>query len=72
MFALAILITKLFTTMKRTILFIPLFILFFSFIDAQPFYYPKTKKIDNIDTYFGTKISDPYQWMEDQDKRRCT
>lgn len=27
--------------------------------------YPKTNQIDHIDTYFGTPISDPYHWLED-------
>ena len=27
--------------------------------------YPKTKKINQIDNYFGTKIEDPYRWLED-------
>jgi len=27
--------------------------------------YPVTKKVDTIDTYFGTKIADPYRWLED-------
>ncbi|MDR1459608.1 MAG: prolyl oligopeptidase family serine peptidase [Bacteroidales bacterium] len=27
--------------------------------------YPETKKVDQIDDYFGTKISDPYRWLED-------
>jgi len=27
--------------------------------------YPVTKKVDTIDTYFGTKINDPYRWLED-------
>ncbi|MEN8123329.1 MAG: hypothetical protein ABFS35_23530, partial [Bacteroidota bacterium] len=27
--------------------------------------YPETKKVDTIDTYFGTKVSDPYRWLED-------
>lgn len=27
--------------------------------------YPKTKKIDVSDTYFGTTIKDPYRWLED-------
>lgn len=27
--------------------------------------YPKTKKIKHIDDYFGTKVEDPYRWLED-------
>ena len=27
--------------------------------------YPETKKTDVVDDYFGTKIKDPYRWLED-------
>jgi len=27
--------------------------------------YPETKKVDTVDTYFGTKVKDPYRWLED-------
>ena len=27
--------------------------------------YPNTKKVDSVDTYFDTKVSDPYRWLED-------
>ena len=26
--------------------------------------YPDTKKVDQVDNYFGTDISDPYRWLE--------
>lgn len=27
--------------------------------------YPQTKKTDKVDSYFETKVSDPYRWLED-------
>lgn len=31
------------------------------------FDYPKPKKVEQVDDYFGTKVSDPYRWMENTD-----
>ena len=31
--------------------------------------YPETKKVDTVDTYFGTKVPDPYRWLEDDDAK---
>lgn len=32
---------------------------------VQKMMYPQTRKTDSIDTYFGSKIADPYRWLED-------
>jgi prolyl oligopeptidase len=29
-----------------------------------PLTYPATKKVEQIDDYFGTKVADPYRWLE--------
>jgi len=31
----------------------------------QKFTYPVTAKEDQVDDYFGTKVADPYRWLED-------
>ncbi|HEY4151358.1 MAG TPA: prolyl oligopeptidase family serine peptidase [Chitinophagaceae bacterium] len=30
----------------------------------QPLTYPVTKKVTQVDNYFGTQVSDPYRWLE--------
>ena len=37
---------------------------------AQQLPYPATKKVDHVDTYHGTKVADPYRWLEDDTRRR--
>src|SRR5712672_3646679 len=32
---------------------------------AQNPKYPETRKSDQVDTYFGNEVPDPYRWLED-------
>ena len=31
----------------------------------QQLTYPETKKVEQVDDYFGTQVADPYRWLED-------
>src|ERR1700740_626311 len=34
---------------------------------SQPLEYPRAEKGDVVDDYFGTKVQDPYRWLENTD-----
>jgi prolyl oligopeptidase len=34
---------------------------------GSPLVYPETKKVEVVEDYFGTKVADPYRWLEDND-----
>ena len=34
--------------------------------DDRKLVYPESKKVDQVDDYFGTKVPDPYRWLEDE------
>ncbi len=45
-------------------IYLATFISFSFMAQAQQLKYPITKKIDHTDEYFGTKVADPYRWLE--------
>lgn len=40
-------------------------LLAFTLPATAQFTYPTTKTVNQVDDYFGTKVSDPYRWLED-------
>jgi prolyl oligopeptidase len=38
-----------------------------SLLLAKGFSYPNTRRTDQIDDYHGTRVADPYRWLEDSD-----
>jgi prolyl oligopeptidase len=55
--------------MKKSMSILTLFALVIAFAACQKgaakLNYPVTKKVDQVDDYFGTKVADPYRWLED-------
>jgi len=56
--------------MKKTACFLHSLFLLCSFTYAQQMNiktlpYPQTKKVDTVDSYWDTKVPDPYRWLED-------
>jgi len=55
--------------MKKTMLILILLSMALVFAACQKgtakLAYPATKKVDQVDDYFGTKVADPYRWLED-------
>ncbi|HEX9483656.1 MAG TPA: prolyl oligopeptidase family serine peptidase [Gemmatimonadaceae bacterium] len=41
-------------------------------LEAQRLAYPPSRKVDQVDTYFGTTVEDPYRWLEDENAPETT
>ncbi len=51
---------------QRIFLLLIVFVIWFSSCtDSTKIKYPETKKVDQVDEYFGVEVEDPYRWLED-------
>ncbi len=53
------------SSMKKIYLFLLLLAIVSIYSCKQKLNYPVTKKVNVTDDYFGTKVADPYRWLED-------
>ncbi|MEZ5346590.1 MAG: prolyl oligopeptidase family serine peptidase [Pyrinomonadaceae bacterium] len=54
--------------LKKIIVFSIVFVFLGTTVPAQSkLKYPETRKSDQTDDYFGTKVADPYRWLENND-----
>ncbi len=49
---------------QKTLLFSIVILIGFTACKNTNIDYPETKKVDQVDEYFGVKVEDPYRWLE--------
>ena len=58
---------------KRAIVFLGICFVVAANVAAQgEFVYPKPRRSDQVDNYHGTKVADPYRWMEQTESAETT
>ena len=58
--------------MKKLFMTFCILLFAITFTTAQQIKYPAVKKVDQVDDYHGTKISDPYRWLEDNNSEETS
>ena len=53
------------------LLFLPMFTLL-SAAQTLPLTYPQARRSDQVDDYHGTKVADPYRWLETPTPQKLT
>src|SRR5688572_3424175 len=58
--------TKGFMNSRRLLFGLGLTLVLGAPLSAQTLKYPETKKVDVVEDYHGTRVADPFRWLEDQ------
>src|SRR5436190_12225621 len=54
---------------KKALFFLTACAILVANVPAQKLNYPNTARGNQVDDYFGTKVADPYRWLENNDSK---